>query len=388
MYQKHLESEFPIKEETAYFNNASYTPMSTSAVNAILEVLRGYSTAGPSDEYYRSLKEGANSCREKLSRMINTTRESIVFTESATQSINFVANGLRLNKGDTIVTRGGSSEHPSNYLPWKYYSEARGLNIRDLDTDELGVPDLSKLDSILKESGAKLVVMSHVLYNLLYNLGTIMPVREVAKIAHERSALFFLDSAQSVGNIKVDVVDIGCDFLAGTAAKWLCGPLGLGFFYCTNEALESLEPLNFGANACTLTPEARYKISNTAERLQEGFRNWAYTYGLSAAIDLWNESGLEGIRRKNLKLADMIVDAISAMPAKFAFLGTGEDKLRTSILPIATVGQKTADVVRNLAKKGVVIAEREIQEKKILRISPHFYNDQNETEKLIQALSE
>ena len=384
MYQKHLESEFPIKKETAYFNNASYTPMSTSAVNAILEVLRGYSSVGPSDEYYRSLKDGANSCREKLSRVINATRESIVFTESATQSINFVANGLRLNKGDTIVTRGGASEHPSNYLPWKYYSEARGLNIADLDTDELGVPDLSKLDSVLKESGAKLVVMSHV----LYNMGTIMPVREVARIAHERSALFVLDSAQSVGNIKVDVAEIGCDFLAGTAAKWLCGPLGLGFFYCTNEALESLEPLNFGANACTLTPEGRYKISANAERLQEGFRNWAYTYGLSAAIDLWNESGLEGIRRKNLKLADMIVDAISAMPAKFAFLGTREDKIRTSILPIATVGQKTADVVRNLAKQGIVIAEREIQEKKILRISPHFYNDENETEKLIQALRE
>ena len=384
MYQRHLEAEFPIKKETVYFNNASYTPMSTSAVNAILEVLRGYSTAGPSDEYYRSLKDGANSCREKLSRMINATRESIVFTESATQSVNFVANGLRLHKGETIVTRGGTSEHPSNYLPWKYYSEARGLNIADLDTDELGVPDLSKLDSVLKESGAKLVVMSHV----LYNLGTIMPVREVAKIAHERSALFFLDSAQSVGNIKVNVNEIGCDFLAGTAAKWLCGPLGLGFFYCTNEALDNLEPLNFGGNACTLTPEGKYQISATAERLQEGFRNWAYTYGLSAAIDLWNESGLEGIRRKNLKLADMIVDAISAMPEKFAFLGTREDKFRTSIIPIATVGQKTADVVRNLAKKGVVIAEREIREKKILRISPHFYNDENETEKLIQALRE
>ena len=381
---RNLEAEFPIKKNTAYFNNASYTPMSTSAINSILVALRGYSTSGPSDEYYRELKDGANSCRQKLSKMIDSAVESIVFTESATQSINFVANGLKLEKGDSIVTRGGVSEHPSNYLPWKYYSEVRGVKIKDLATDRFGIPPLSELDSVLKETKAKLVVMSHV----LYNLGTIMPVREISKIAHERGALFFLDAAQSVGNVKVDVKEVECDFLAGTAAKWLCGPLGLGFFYCSQGALQTLEPLNFGANACTLTPEGKYETFTSPARLQEGFRNWAYTYGLEGAIDLWNEFGQERIRERNLKLTDLIIDEISSTPERFTFLGTNDDDLRTSIIPVASAGPKCSEVVQKLAKKGIVIAEREVRERKILRISPHFYNDENEVERLVQVMRE
>ena len=86
-------------------------------------------------------------------------------------SINLVANGLRIGKGETVVTRGGASGHPSNYLPWMYCSSAKGFSVYDLPTDARGVPDEAELDLILKKTHAKLVVMSHV----LYNLGTILP---------------------------------------------------------------------------------------------------------------------------------------------------------------------------------------------------------------------
>lgn len=375
-----LMREFPIKQNQAYFNNASYTPMSRSATKAIGEAIEGYSKAGPSDEYYLKLKESGNRARSVLARLLSVHKESIIFTESATQSINLVANGFDLSKEDTVITRGGSSEHPSNYLPWKYYTSKKGAKIVDLETDSTGIPDISKLDSELKRTHARLVVVSHV----LYNLGTILPVEEISRVTHERGALFFLDASQSIANIKVDLRKINADFTAGTAAKWICGPLGLGFFYCKQEALKSLDPLNFGANACTYTMDGEFRELDSPQRLQEGFRNWSYCEGLIAALDLIESFGQDEVRKHNLKLADMIIDSLSQ---EFCHLGSKDDSRRTSIIALQTKNKKPIEIVQKLASENITIAEREIKEKKILRISPHYYNDVEETERLVVSLN-
>jgi cysteine desulfurase / selenocysteine lyase len=376
-----LKEEFPVKQTTAYFNNASYTPMSKSALVAVSSVLDDYSKRGPSDEFYLKLKEGASLAREKLSQLLNVPKEDLVFTESATQSINLVANGFRLSPGDYVITRGGPNEHPSNYLPWKFYVQSKKARILNLKTNEFGTPDLAELDSSLKETRAKLVVMTHV----LYNYGTIMPVIEACRIAHERGALFFLDASQSVGSIPLDLRAIDCDYAAGTAAKWLCGPLGLAFFYCKKEALQQLDPLNFGPNACTYTPEGKFRVLDSAMKLQEGFRNWAYCFGLIAAIELVNTFGVSKVREKNLYLANLIAEDLGKT-RKFRMLRTTEAQNRTSITPVEVLGFKPIDLVQKLAKANIVVAEREILDTKILRISPHFYNDEEEAGRLVREL--
>ncbi len=376
-----LNNEFPIKQTTAYFNNASYTPMSKRATLAITCALENYASSGPSDVYYLKLKEAGLESKRKLGKVLNVEAEDLVLTESATQSINLIANGFKLHKGDIVVTRGSTNEHPSNFLPWKYYINAKGGSIVDLKVDAYGFPDLSELDSTLKTTKAKLVVMSHV----LYNYGSIMPAAEVSKMAHERGALFFLDASQSVGSIAVDLKTIDPDFAAGTAAKWLCGPLGLAFLYCNKESVEYIEPLNFGPNSSTYTPFGEYYILETAQKMQEGFRNWNYSYGLSAAIDLVSDFGQDKMRKKNLYLADMLIEFLSHSKS-YKALGTTDQASRTSIIPVETIGIKPIEIVQKLAKSDIVIAEREILDKKILRISPHFYNDEEETERVIEAL--
>src|SRR5579883_2287200 len=200
-----LWKQFPIKRTRAYFNNASYTPMSKDAIEAIFSAIKEYSQRGPDDEFYREFKAKSNECRKKLADLINSGNpECIVFTESATQSINLVANGFKFSRGDSVVIRGGPSEHPSNYIPWIYYARAKGVNIYSLKTDDIGLPDLSELDSVLKEARSRLVVVSHV----LYNYGTILPAREIGKVAHERGALFFLDISQSVETLMSILVQL------------------------------------------------------------------------------------------------------------------------------------------------------------------------------------
>ena len=377
-----LLEEFPIKKTTAYFNNASYTPMSKSAINAVAKALEYYSTNGPSDALYLTYKDGANKARKSLALLTNVKDpQDVVFTESATQSISLVANGFKFSKGDSLIIRGGATEHPSNFLPWKYYSSVKHLDLIDLEPNEFGFIEFPILDSALKSSKAKLVVLTHV----LYNLGTIMNAREVGKIAHENGAKFFLDVSQSIGNIEVDLNEIDCDFAAGTAAKWLCGPLGLGFLYCKKEAVESLEPLNFGANAATYKPDGSYTLFSGAARLQEGFRNWAFTYGLESAIELVNRFGMSDLIGKNKRNALKIIEEIDSSK-NYKFIGSRNQAEQTCITPIECLERKPLEIVQELSKKGIVIAEREIAEKKILRISPHFYNDEKEVDRLIDAL--
>jgi len=378
-----LVEEFPIKRSTAYFNNASYTPMSRGAISAITRALERYSAEGPSDSFYLVLKGGANGSRTKLASLLRIKDPSdIVFTESATQGINMIANGFKFASGDSLIVRGWGSEHPSNFLPWVYFAEKKSLRLHNLITDELGFPDLSELDSTLKKTRAKLVVASHV----LYNLGTIMKAREMCKISHERDASFFLDVSQSVGNIPVDLEEIGCDYAAGTAAKWLCGPLGLGFLYCSKGALDTIDPLNFGANSATYKPDGSYALFDGASRLQEGFRNWSFAYGLEYAIDLLCAFGIDNVRSKNLKNADAIIEKIDSCPDKYKYIGSRRKSERTCIIPVETLKAKPSEVVVDLAGKGIVIAEREIGERKVLRISPHFYNCEQEIERLTRAM--
>ena len=383
-FNREEDLHFPIKDSnTAYFNNASYTPMSREAIEAISHAINSYSINGSDDVFYNKFKDGANECKKNLSKVLNIDSEEIVFTESATQAINFVASGLQSSKGESWIVRGLSTEHPSNCLPWKYYSSVKGIELFDLATDDLGLPPLSEFDSLLKTTHAKLVVTSHV----IYNLGTTMPAKEMCKIARERGALFFLDGSQSVASIPVDLKEIGCDFMAGTAAKWLCGPLGLGFFYCKRESLEHLQPLNFGAIACnSYKPDGSYEVSDKVIRLQEGFRNWAYVYGLEASIEVLAKFGLENARAKNLMMADAVIERVRELKARYKFIGSQVEKLRTSIVPVECLQEKPIEVVERLRKLGITIAEREIGAKKILRISPHFYNDRSDVERLLAAL--
>jgi len=381
--QEAIGREFPVKRHTAYLNNASYTPMFDSAISEVTRQLKRFSENGPDDPYYLNFKTGANVAREKLAALLNARAQGIVFTESATQSINLVANGFRFSKGDTIISRGApTTEHPSDYLPWLYYAAAKGVKIHDVPVDAVGIPNLAELDSAIRDTKAKLVVTSHV----LYNLGTVEPAEEMCKIAHERGAAFFLDISQSLGNIKVDLEAIGCDFAAGTASKWLCGPLGVGFLYCKDEAADQLEPLNFGANATEYVNNLSYKVLSGAARLQEGFRNWAYVYSFAVAMDVWSSFGLEEIRKTDMNLARSIVERITEMKSAYRLLADFHDGRRTCIIPVETLNESPLDVVQRALKAKVTIAQREFGEKKILRISPHFYNDEHEVDRLFEVL--
>ncbi len=213
--------------------------------------------------------------------------------------------------------------------------------------------------------------MSHA----LYNTGAIMPVEQAGRIARENGALFFVDAAQTAGTLKIDVKKIGCHFMAFPGFKWLCGPTGIGIFYCSKEASELLTPPSIGGESAILSGTGVLAYMDMPARLQTGFRNYPGAAGLEASIRYVLRLGLENIRNKNMKVANTLYDELSRIPG-IAMHGPDDPDQRTSIV---TFTADSLSMVKKLESNNIVLAERDIGKgRKGVRAAPHFFNSEQE----------
>ncbi|MFL6512660.1 MAG: aminotransferase class V-fold PLP-dependent enzyme [Nitrososphaera sp.] len=284
-----------------------------------------------------------------------------------------VRNGLHWNAGDAIVIRGGRHEHNANYLPWVALSQKKGVKLKELSiTDESGYFDLGQLEELVK--GSQLITLSHV----LYNTGAIMPVEEVGKIAQKNNVLFCVDAAQSAGTISIDVKKIGCHFLAFPGFKWLCGPTGIGVFYCSKKAFELLDPPEIGGESSTLSEQNIVTYLDMPDRLQAGFRNFPGVAGLESSLRYILRLGLDRIRKKNSNVASILHEEIAKISA-IKMYGPDDEKKRSSIVTFMPQRSDSLTLVRKLEQNRIVLAARYVGGgKKAVRASPHFFNSEEE----------
>ena len=366
-------------QDRIYLNNASTSRMPRSTIRAMGEFLSRYNENGPdselSDEHVR---ERISNLRKAISGLINCRPEEVVLTQSVTDGINFVANGLKLGSGSNIITRGASHEHPANHYPW--VRAGQRTELRELQIDQNGYFEQGHFQKMVDQN-TKLVVLSHA----LFNTGAILPVEEVGRFLSERNVPYFIDAAQSVGCITdVDVKKIRCDFMSFNGSKWLCGPMGTGIFYCRKESSEMVEPLAVGGESAILH-EKKLVYKEMPARFQAGFRNWSGVAGLEASVSYLLKIGIEKIRAKNIGLANLLREELSKLPGVTLF-GPEEEGRRTSIVSFAIGDQNPEALVAKLQKENIVLAVREILSRKVIRASPHFYNTEDEILRTVQAL--
>ena len=369
--------DFPLTKKVVYMNNGSIAPTPLAVIKATTDYMIRCADGGPdsaaNSEFTTSL---LSETRLRLSHLINCEPEEIVLTQSTTDGLNMVANGLRWNSGDAIVLRGGAHEHYANYFPWLRLRE-RGVEIRQLAIDASGFFDLAELEKSTKKS--RLVAMSHA----LYNTGAIMPLEKVGRIVEENNALFCVDAAQSAGTIKVDVKKIGCHFMAFPGFKWLCGPMGIGAFYCSKKAWDMLEPAGIGGESATLSGDILAYLEMPF-RLQTGFRNYPGAAGLEAALRYILRLGIDNIRAQNIKVANALRSELGRLPG-VQLVGPDDEEMRTSIVAFTT-DKDSSYIVRKMEEDGVVLAERDIGSKKAVRAAPHFFNTEQEASKVALLL--
>jgi cysteine desulfurase/selenocysteine lyase len=190
-----------------------------------------------------------------------------------------------------------------------------------------------------------------------------MPVEEVGRIAKENDALFCVDAAQSTGTVRVDVKKISCHFMAFPGFKWLCGPTGIGVFYCSKQASEMLTPSVIGGESATLSEQNNIlAYLDMPSRFQAGFRNFPGAAGLEASLRYVLRIGIDRIRQMNMKVADALRDEMGRIPGVKMY-GPDDEGRRSSIVtfmppPAAAVDAST--IVKKLEQNSTVFAARDV----------------------------
>ena len=417
-----VRADFPLTKKKIYMNNGSVAPTPLSTVKAITDTFLKYSIEGPDsqtiNEFITSLTK---ELRSRIADLINCESEEIIFTQSTTEGLNYVRNGINWKKGDSVVIRGGTHEHYANYLPWLQLSRDRGVGLVDLPINSTGYFDIADLEEALsrgkirqdgnrlregevgrgynsgilkgsnktkrkmkdKKTTPKLITLSHA----LYNNGAMMPVEEVGKIAKANGVLFCIDAAQTVGSIEIDVKRIGCDFMAFPAFKWICGPLGLGVLYCDKKAAEALKPQSIGSESATLSSDQKtLAYIDPPAKFQTGFRNFPALAGLEASVRYLLRLGMNNIKRKNMKVANALRGEIVKMKDMILY-GPEDENLRTSIVSFTSNSKDAKAIVDKLGENEIIFAERDVGGgKKAVRASPHFFNTEEETVRSIEQI--
>ena len=390
-----VRTDFPLTKKKIYMNNGSVAPTPLSTIKAITDTFLKYSIEGPDSQTINEFNTSlTKELRSRIADLINCENEEIIFTQSTTEGINYVRNGINWKKGDSIVIRGGTHEHYANYLPWLQLSRDKGVDLIDLPINSTGYFDIADLENpgkLLKGSDKakkkkttpKLITLSHA----LYNNGAIMSVEEVGKIAKANDTLFCIDAAQTVGSIEIDVKRIGCDFMAFPAFKWICGPLGLGVLYCDKKAAEVLKPQSIGPESATLSSDRKtLAYIDPPAKFQTGFRNFPALAGLEASVRYLLRLGMNNIRRKNMKVANVLRSELVKMN-DVKLYGPEDQNLRTSIVSFSSANKEAKTIVDKLGENEIIFAEREVGGgKKAVRASPHFFNTEEESTRSIELI--
>lgn len=276
-----------------YLDNAA----TTQKPRAVLEAMdRLYTTCNANvhrgihtlSQEATALHEAA---RERVRAFLNArSTAEIIFTRGTTESLNLVASSFAeafLHEGDEVILT--VMEHHSDIVPWQLARERRGFTLRVVPMDDAGRLDLEAYAALLNER-TRLVCCCHV-SNVL---GTVNPVREMARMAHEASAYFLVDGAQSVPHFPVDVQELDCDFLAFSAHK-LYGPTGVGVLYGKEELLERMPPYQGGGEMIARVTFEKTTFERLPFKFEAGTPDYVGAHGLAAAIDYVAGIGLDRI---------------------------------------------------------------------------------------------
>jgi cysteine desulfurase / selenocysteine lyase len=287
--------------------------------------------------------EGA---RAKVAAFIGADVGEVVFTKNATEAINLVAYTMKAGSGDEILIT--EMEHHANLVPWQQLCERTGATLRWLGVTPDGRLDLDRLDTLLTER-TKLVAVTHQ-SNVT---GTIPPVTEIARAAHEKGALVLADAAQSVPHQPVDVAALGVDFLAFSGHKML-GPYGIGVLFGRADLLEAMPPFLTGGSMIEMVRMEGSTFLPPPQRFEPGVPAVAEAAGLAAAVDYLSGLGMGNVAAHEESLTAYALDTLREIRG-VRILGPDTTKDRGGAVAFDVEGVHPHDVGQVLDELGVAV---------------------------------
>ena len=329
--------------------------------------------------------EGA---RDIVQRFLNAkSRQEIVFAKNVTEVINLVAYSYArcvLEPGDEVIIT--DMEHHSNIVPWQLMRDERGLVLKYIsctDDGEFRIEDLAKLIT----PQTKLISLTHV-SNVM---GTVVPIKEVAKLAHDNGAKLLVDGAQAVMHMPVDVQDLDCDFYAFTGHK-IYGPSGIGVLYGKAELLDAMPPFLGGGDMILSVTMEKSTWAALPAKFEAGTPPIAQAIGLGAALEYVSGIGLEGIAAHEIDVLNYATQQLSSIDG-LRIIGTAPNK--TSVISFTMDGAHPHDISTIIDQAGVCVraghhCAQPLMERMgvpaTTRASFGLYNTREEADTLVAAL--
>ena len=321
--------DFPILDTQVYNHRLVYldNAATTQKPRAVIETLTNYYLTRNSNihrgAHYLAAQatERYEGVRRQVQAFINArSSNEIVFTRGTTESINLVASSFGrgfLKAGDEVIVSG--MEHHSNIVPWQLACELAGASLRVIPFSDEGVLDLDAYRALFSPH-TRIVACTHV----SNTLGTINPVKEIVDIAHSHGVPVLIDGAQAVAHMKVDVLQIGCDFYCFSGHK-MYAPMGVGVMYGREELLSQLPPYQGGGEMIKDVTFERTTYNELPFRFEAGTPSVGDVLGLGAAIDFMQEQGVEHIAHHEDELLHYATERLLSVPGMRLF-GTAPHK--------------------------------------------------------------
>jgi len=392
-----VRAEFPLLtrevhgKPLVYLDNANTSQKPRRVIEAVddfyrrhnANVSRAVHTLG---EEATSAYEGA---RDKLARFINAkSRDEVIFTSGTTQAVNTVAYSHalpRLQAGDEILVT--TMEHHANIVPWQLVATRTGAKVIAAPITQGGELIVEEFVKRLTPQ-VKLAGVTHV-SNVL---GTINPVRELARACRARGIPLLVDGSQAAPHLPVDVQALGCDFYVLTGHK-LFGPTGTGVLWARRELLDSMPPFFGGGEMIRTVSFDGTTFADVPHKFEAGTPNIAGFVGLGAAIDYVNELGLDRIGARELELRDYMSQALASVPGVRLF---GEARDKAAVFSFLIDGVHAHDLATLLDHEGIAVRSGHHCAHPLMqfygvpataRASLAFYNTREEIDAFIAAIA-
>jgi cysteine desulfurase / selenocysteine lyase len=377
--------ETPGCERVLHFNNAGAALMP----RPVLEAARDYLSLEAEIGGYEAA-DRENAAIERFygaaAELLGCDPDEIAFVENATRAWDMAFYALAFAPGDRILT--ARAEYASNVVAFLQVAERTGALVEVIPSDETGQVSVEALEGMLDDR-VKLIAITHV----PTNGGLVNPAAAVGKVARAAGITYLLDACQSVGQMPVDVGEIGCDLLSTTGRKYLRGPRGTGFLYVRRELGQRLQPPFLDLHAAQWVESNRYEIRADARRFENWETNYAGKVGLTVAIDYARDWGISAIWDRVRFLACTLRAELEEIPGvtvrdigaeRCGIVTFTADGMGAREVQQALAGRSMNATISTVASTRFDMETRGLNE--VVRASVHYYNDESEIERFCMTV--
>ena len=388
-------NDFPLlmQNKIIYIDNAATSQRPQCVIDAEGDFYKNYNANPLRGLYSLSVEatEVYENAREAVRKFIGAEKSNeIIFTRNTTESLNLVAYSYGLSnvkKGDEIVV--SIMEHHSDLLPWQMVAKTCGAELKFIECAKDGSIDLEKVKELIT-SRTKIVAMTQV-SNVL---GREYPVKEIAKLAHEKGAVMVVDGAQSTPHMRVDVTDLDADFFAFSGHK-LLAPMGIGVLYGKEELLEKMPPFLSGGEMIDSVTRTSAVYAELPHKFEAGTVNAAGAAGLKAAIDYIEKVGFDYIGEREIALTSRAIEKMKKIP-HVNIIGSENADEHTGIVTFTIDNVHPHDISEILAADGIAVRAGHhcaqplleyLGYRSTVRASFAFYNTEDEVDKFTGSVA-